>query len=208
VLVILEKNRSQQANRYEKLLRTCIRETVSEFEKNPFNFLSEDDVKCHLFMKLWTKGNFHEFQRTEDGQEISALHSEITYFDDWHQLNVHADISIINPEQTDVYSRGRRHPRSGAELSKQYQFRDSFAIVEIKYNRGTWSKGKTRKKWEEDLMKLQNLLNRIPDMHYFSILLDKKGHFSSDELDQIQQEYPLISVIYGKRAHNVHRSLK
>jgi len=189
---------TRQGDRYVGVLQDCIRETVSEFEKNPFNFLSEDDVKCHIFMKLWKKGNFDKFERTEDGQEVSALHSEVTYFDERHELNIHADISIISPQQTDVYSRGRRHKGSGAELSKQYEFRESFAVVEIKYNRGAWGKGNTIKYWTKDLEKLQNLQERIPDMHYFSILLDKKGHFSSDELGQIRQNYPRISVIYAK----------
>lgn len=189
---------SHQNIQYVELLQSCINETVSEFEGNPFNFLSEDDVKCHLFMKLWTRGNFDKFQRTEDGQKISALHSEVTYFDERHELNVHADISIINPEQTDVYSRGRRHKGSGAKLSKQYEFRESFAIVEIKFNRGAWSKGKTKRQWTKDLEKLRKLQRRIPSMHYFSILLDKRAHFSSEEFNEIQQEYLGITLIYGK----------
>ena len=187
-----------------ELLQGCIKELVLEFEKNPFNFLSEDDVKCHLFMKLWSKGNFDRLQRTEDGQEISALHSEVTYFDERHELSVHTDISIINPEQTDVYSRGRRHRGSGAELSKQYEFRESFAVVEIKYNRGTWSKGNTKRYWTNDLEKLQKLQKRIPTMHYFSVLLDKKGHFSSSELNEIQQRYPEIAIAYGNPKKLVH----
>ena len=189
---------SQQDFQYVDLLQSCINEIVSEFEENPFNFLSEDDVKCHLFMKLWTKGDFTKFQNTEDGQKISALHSEVTYFDERYELNVHADISIINPEETDVYSEGRRHKGTGAKLSKQYEFRKSFAVVEIKFNKGAWSKGNTIRYWTNDLEKLRKLQKRIPNMHYFSILLDKRSYFSVEEFNGIQQKYPEITIIYGK----------
>ena len=189
---------SQQDFQYVDLLQSCINEIVSEFEENSFNFLSEDDVKCHLFMKLWTKGDFSKFQNTEDGQKISALHSEVTYFDERHELNVHADISIINPEQTDVYSRGRRYEGTGAKLSKQYEFRESFVVVEIKFNKGAWSKGNTKRYWTNDLEKLRELQRRIPNMHYFSILLDKSGQFSLEECSEIRQKYPGITMIYGK----------
>jgi len=183
-------------NDYLRLVNKCVKKLKHEFENNPFNFLSEDDIKCHLFMKLWEKREFCNLEETEDKQKISRLHSEVTYFDAERKLRVHADLSAIDPKHTNVYSDRRNVGR--AKLSKGYEFSESHFLIEIKFNRGEWSKERAWEEWKKDLDKLKRLRDRITSMRYFSIFFDKRGYFSSGDVNEMRKLYPGIKIVYAK----------
>lgn len=174
-----------------------LKEIKSDFENNPFNFLSEGDVKCYLFMKLSKEFNFSKLRRTEDGQWISSLHSEVRYFNEQGKLLFQVDISSIDPQYTNVYSKKVREGRKRPMLAKRYAFDKSHFSIEIKLNKGVWSKNYTCKLWKKDLKKLKDIKSRNPTMLCFSLLLDRRGHFTERDLAELRNSYPEIEIVYA-----------
>ncbi len=62
---------------YTGLIDRTLKEFVSEVQLHPYNFLSESDVKCKLFMMLYRHKEINRLRKTLDGRLISPLHSEV-----------------------------------------------------------------------------------------------------------------------------------
>jgi len=204
--------------RLSRIVEDCIKTVKFEFEQNPYNFLSEGDVQCRLFLELYQRKELSRLEETRDGRKIIPLHSEVTYFDEsGKKLSKHIDISAFNPQSAEVYSQNRRctglmlsrkrRVKPSRRLSKGYQFGDSYFLIEIKLNRGNWSKNETEKKWRRDLEKLAKLRRRLvnevwktteeQECIFVSILFDKRAHFSRDEIKSLEEEYPGIKLVYA-----------
>lgn len=181
-----------------KMVMKHLKEIKSDFENNPFNFLSEGDVECHLFMKLFKEHNLSKLKTTEDGQLISPLHSEVRYFNEQGKLLFQVDISSIDPQYTDVYSKKVREKRKRPMLAKRYAFDKSHFSIEIKLNKGAWSKNYTYNLWKKDLEKLKDIKSRNSTMLCFSLLLDRRCHFTERDLVELRNSYPEIEIVYGR----------
>ena len=187
---------STERNLMLSFVMSCIDKLKSEFETNPFNFLSESDMKCCLFMELWKNPELSQLKRTSNKQKISSLHSEVSYFDKNRKLNFHVDISAIKPEHTKVYgSRGGFLQK--IMLSKGYEFGDMIFVIEVKLNKGRWSKEKTLSKWIKDLEKLEDIITRNVGGYYFSILFDKRNHFTIEEVNRLRNAHQDVKIIYA-----------
>jgi hypothetical protein len=179
---------------YFGIIEGHIRELVAEFKNNPYNFFSESDVKCRLFMMLCRDGAISELKRTIDGKMISPLHSEVSYFNDKGKLLFHVDLSVIEPETTDVYS---TPATDGIRFSKGYRAGECYVAIEIKLNK-IFDKEKMLVAWEKDMRKLGNIRTRNPFLTCFSILLDKKNHILAEtELTDFEGRYPQVRIVYA-----------
>lgn len=179
---------------YIAIVERSIRELVTEFEGNPYNFFSESDVKCRLFMILQRYDYIHTLKETMDHKMISPLHSEVSYFDDQGKLLFHVDLSIVEPKTTDVYSTATT---DGIRLSKGYTAGECYIAVEIKLNKKL-DKQRMMAAWEKDMRKLQNIRTRNPNLTCFSLLLDKKNHsLTESEGARLRRLYPQTRIIYA-----------
>lgn len=178
---------------YSGLINKTLKDYVSEVQLNPYNFLSERDVQCTLFMMLNSHKEINNLQKTLDGRKISPLHSEVSYFNDEGKLMFHVDLSIIDPKTTDVYSKRKKME---IIFAKEYRAGLCYAAIEIKFNRRD-SKNKILEKWKKDWAKLDNILTRNPLLTCYSILHDKRNHFSKqDEIIPYSKEYSKVKIIY------------
>jgi len=185
---------------YVEIVEHHIRELVTEFKNNPYNFFSESDVKCGLFMMLRKDRAISELKHTTDGKMISPLHSEVSYFNDKGKLLFHVDLSVIEPETTDVYS---TPSIDGIRFSKGYRAGECYVAIEIKLNK-ILDKEKMLVAWEKDMRKLGNIKTRNPFLTCFSILLDKKNHIlTRTELTDFEERYPQIGIVYANASGSV-----
>jgi len=179
---------------YARIAKQRIRELVDEFKNNPYNFFSESDVKCRLFLLLYENDEFKRLKCTTDGKLISPLHTEVTYFNDRGKLLFHVDLSAIEPKNTNVYSAPRR---GEMKLAKGYRAGDCYFAIEIKLNR-TNGKPKMLARWIKDIEKLEDIRRRNPLLTCFAILLDKKGHLLEEaELFDMQRNFPQVKIVYA-----------
>lgn len=79
-----------------RIVEDCINSVKFEFERNPYNFLSEGDVQCRLFLEFYQRKELNQMYETRDGRKIIPLHSEVTYSDEsGKKLSKHIDISAF-----------------------------------------------------------------------------------------------------------------
>jgi hypothetical protein len=184
---------------YSRIATGYIRQLTTEFKNNPYNFLSESDVKCRLHMIMCQDNALSGLKPTNDGKQISPLHSEVSYFDRNGKLLFHVDLSAIDPGTTNVYSKIRK---GGVRLAKGYRAGECYLAIEIKLNKSD-SKRKMIAKWEKDMRKLEDIKTRNPSLTCFSILLDKRSHISSDdELAQLPEAFPNTKIVYANAVGN------
>lgn len=179
---------------YAGIVERSIHELVTEFKDNPYNFFSESDVKCRLFMILHRDDYIRNLKETMDHKRISPLHSEVSYFNDHGKLLFHVDLSIVEPETTDVYSTTKSN---GMRFSKGYRAGECYIAVEIKLNK-MLDKNKMLASWEKDMRKLESIRTRNPYLTCFSLLLDKKSHnLTETERADLRNRYPQTRIVYA-----------
>jgi len=184
---------------YSRIATRYIKQLANEFKNNPYDFLSESDVKCKLFMILSQDNALSGLKPTNDGKQISPLHSEVSYFNRNGKLLFHVDLSAIDPGATDVYSKSGK---GEVRLAKGYRAGECYLAIEIKLNKSA-NKRKMIADWEKDMRKLADIKSRNPGLTCFSILLDKKSHISSnDELAQLSGAYPNTKIVYANAVGN------
>lgn len=178
---------------YSGLINKTIKEYVSKVQLHPYNFLSEGDVQCALFMMLSNHKEISDLKKTIDGKRISPLHSEVSYFNDRGKLSFHVDLSIIDPETTNVYSE-----RKKIEIiyAKEYRAGLCYAAIEIKFNK-RYSKNEILKQWKKDWIKLDDISTRNDLLTCYSILHDKRNHFSKkEEIIPYSRQFPRVKIVY------------
>jgi len=179
---------------YVQIAERYIKELVTDFKNNPYNYFSESDVKCRLFMMMYKNSAISAPKQTIDGKMISPLHSEVTYCNDKGKLLFHVDLSIVDPGNTDVYS----NPTSeGMRFSKGYRAGECYVAIEIKLNK-IGDKQKMLERWKKDMKKLKDIKSRNPFLTCYSILLDKKNHIQeTTEPSSFRRNYPQTRIIYA-----------
>ncbi|PIT84882.1 hypothetical protein COU37_01330 [Candidatus Micrarchaeota archaeon CG10_big_fil_rev_8_21_14_0_10_45_29] len=172
---------------YIEAIGAAINELLRDFEHNPEVFLTEEDIRCHLFFKLYSILGLQQLRRTADEQVIQSIsvHSEIRWYGkEDKKLKYRSDIVIIPVE----YLRTRdppakpHSPRTRIKKkefnlpSKGYAFNGETVIVEIKLRRRN---GETTKKFanriENDKKKLEIIKSKVSDLPIcYLLVLDKE----------------------------------
>lgn len=139
-----------------------INELEAEFKESKALILSEGDLKCHLFRKLYSLFNHNE--NTMDSHFTgSPLHTEIKFFDESDKLTLIPDITILDSSDLSIiHSLKYRITSSGIKYkrtsSKEFEFGGDTIIIELKFckNKSGINK-RSVKSYENDLEKIKRL---------------------------------------------------
>lgn len=170
-------------NPTKNLIKDSIKYLLKIFSEHPNIFLTEDDVRCHLFSIL-VNNNSHlsETRKTKNGSFSIPIHSEVRWYGSSGKLKYRSDIVLLDPTNLRVKDQpGLRLP------SKGYTFNGYYAIIETKLRR---TNGYSDKKFlttiKKDISKLKRIkketeeYNKIKDPIYCLVCLDKKNDLRSD----------------------------
>ncbi|GAP70553.1 hypothetical protein BA6E_124368 [Bacteroidales bacterium 6E] len=133
-----------------------------EFQQNKGQILTEDDLKCHLFMKLYRL--FGDPNESMDSEiKISPLHAEVSFFDENGKLSMRPDLAIINPKNTSILHSVETHVttmdiRYKHLSGKEFEFHGDSIIFELKFCRS--KKGISKRhieSYQKDIDKIQSL---------------------------------------------------
>lgn len=180
-------------------VKSCIEFIKDKFENNQYLFLSENDVVCQLYMKLFEIKKLSKLQETSSGQKTIALHTEVPFFSKNMPatiepiLNTRVDIAILKPNTITFDRRDFRVRKFISSSTKEYRFKEVECCIEVKLNK-IYSKNKCLENITKDLDKLRTLNAKIS----FMFFLDKKSHFNEADVNSIKREYQNIEIIYGK----------
>ena len=151
---------------------TAIEQVKETFQSYPDIFLTESDMKCHLFAKLLEDNNFSRIKRTEDKSNSISLHSEVRWYGrEDKKLKYRSDIVII-----DVSDLRTENSTVFRLPSKGYGFNKFSSIIEVKLRRRNGASDKSfLKNVKKDVEKLQEISKKVSSNFIgYLVIFDKK----------------------------------
>jgi hypothetical protein len=195
----------------ENIIRE-IRNLSDEYQKNQGLILSEDDLKCHIFRKIYDLIRHYHRMKTHDSNITgSPLHSEIRFYDEEGKLSLVPDITILDPGGMSI-----KHGMSvrimdkrlayGKLPTKGFEFKGKAIIIEIKFEKSRKGISEaTIQKIRIDLGKFDRLIERHnrpdEDNNIFGIMVVfNKTNKCNPLFNQLVQDYETnenVKIVYG-----------
>lgn len=149
------------------IIEQKIREIENEFQNSQGLILTEDDLKCHLFRKLYD--HFDHSMNTMDANiKASPLHAELKYFDSCGALTKRPDLVILRTEKLSIlhsvnYESDGVGMKYKQASSKEFELAGASIIFELKFCRNRKGINKSHiDSYEKDIQKIREL-QRIAD---------------------------------------------
>lgn len=191
-----------------------LKKLEKDFQKYKALILTEDDLKCHIFHRIYSF--LHIKSRTMDSDILgSHIHSEVKFYDEHEKLTLVPDITILSPRNTSIYhsvefkiSRSRFHNKKYGELpSKSYEMGGDAIILELKFCRNKNGISESDiKKYKTDLDKIKRLQKIISKKSngndkLFGIVIvfnkTNKGKSIFDSFAQKNSQNETIKIMYA-----------
>ena len=167
--------------------------------------LSEDDLKCHIFRRLYDKISDHNIPTINRGISGSPLHTEVRFYDRQGKLSIIPDITILDPRGMSVkhacsVREDNGHLAYGRLPSKGFEFRGKTIIIEIKFvksNKGISSS--FQDKIRVDLEKIRSLQTRHTNNILGVMVVFNKTNIKPQSLEQLFEEFRSddLLIYYG-----------
>ena len=145
-----------------ELIEQIIKEIESDYQITQGLILSEDDLKCHLFRKLYPY-----FEPAKDSMDpnikASPLHAELKYFDYCDELTKRPDLVILHTENLSIlHSVNHETDEKGIKYKypsgKEFEFSGSSVIFELKFCRNRNGINKRHiDSYKKDIEKIRDL---------------------------------------------------
>jgi hypothetical protein len=193
----------------ENIIRE-IRNISDEYQKNQGLILSEDDLKCHIFRKIYDLIPDHSVRTHNCEITGSPLHSEIRFYDEDGKLSLAPDITILDPADMSIKSGMSIRIKDkrlayGKLPSCGFEFGGKAIVIEIKFEKSRHGISEaTVKKIRDDLEKIARLMerhNRSNEDNIFGIMVvfnkTDKCHSSFKQLVQDYETNKNLKIVYG-----------
>lgn len=192
-----------------EIIEQIVKEIEIEFQDSQGLILTEDDLKCHLFRKLYPHFN-HSMNSMDSNIKASPLHAELKYFDCYDVLTKRPDLAIFQTENLSIlHSVNHEIDKVGIKYNhssgKEFEFSGNSVIFELKFCRNRNGINKRHiDSYKKDILKIRELqmntnikskgTNKILGIIVIFNKTDKKtGIFA--ELFDLQDES--LKIIYG-----------
>lgn len=191
---------------------TRIKELEIEFQSSQGLILSESDLKCNIFRKIYSLFE-HSVITMDNGILASPLHSELKFFDMEDNLKIIPDITILDTNNLSIFhsikyeitSHGIKYLKP---TGKQFEFGGDAYILELKFCKNKHGISRKNyifyKKDIEKIKRLQEIVNIRSDggnkifglFAVFNKTNKRPDYF--DELFDSDSEYLKIVYCSGK----------
>lgn len=166
-----------------------------EYRENQGLILTEDDLKCLIYLRLSQLDNLNKYEETLDkGIKANSVHAELSWYNSEKKLAIKPDITILDPKNLSIL----KGIGSNIKLpSKQFNFSGSAIIFEIKFIRiqSGITEYQFKKEILKDFEKIKKLFEKLESEGYagkvycFFVVFSKtpqqcqqfKGFISSEE---------------------------
>lgn len=196
-----------------------------EFQESQGLILTEDDLKCHLFRKLYPHFG-HALTTMDQNIKAGPLHAEVNFFNRFNVLRKRPDLVIFNPQSLSIlHSVEYEIDKVGIKYKyptseKQFEFGGNSIIFELKFCRNRKGIIKSSidsyKKDIEKIRELQSITkdrsngtNKITGIFIVFNKTDKKP-IAFDDLFDLQDDslkifYGTGKVIISENDYYVHK---
>lgn len=144
----------------EEFVDKCIQELNDDFDSSPNKFLTEEDVRFHLCLRLLEK--YGKIEDTKDEDKSIALHTEVRWWGVQHSKK-RSDIVVLDVSELKVtQSEVKRHLKLGRIPSKGYSANKPLVVIELKFRRCIeLSDAKYIEQIQKDALKLKALSETV-----------------------------------------------
>ena len=167
-------------------IETKIEELADHAYEQKALILTETDLQCLLYKKLYEIDYLSEISETEDGYITNKIHTEISWYDsNQHQLKIRPDITLLKPENLKITSGFDR------ELpSKGLHSNDGGIMFEIKFDR------------ELNTITERNMDGIFKDIRNFKYIYDR---FNQEGLEDEIYGYFIFFIKSHPYTHNINK---
>ena len=168
------------------ILENAIKETENKFIKSPGIFLSESDMRCHLFNSLYKNVGLSKEKKSKDGKTSIDLHTEIRWYGNGSRRLL-SDIVVVDAKDlVTTESATLKLP------SKGYRFNLFHAIIELKLRRGRSDK-RLLDEIKRDINKIKIVRDEVQESFLsYIIVFDKKKN-----IENLMPNQTGIKIIYA-----------
>jgi hypothetical protein len=180
----------QELAEKRRLVRNSIDEVKKKFEEYPNIFLTEEDLRSHLFAEL-LKNGFSQTKPTSDNSHSIDLHSEVRWYGNGDKkMKCRSDIVVIDVSKLKV-----RGSRSYTLPSKGYEFHGFFTVIETKLRRiNGESDAALLERIGEDIKKVRAISRKVsPVFDGQIVIFDKK----KDVRNEVPANKENIEITYS-----------
>src|SRR5580692_9135573 len=117
-------------NEFNVIATAAERTLIAQFRQFPHVFLTEEDIRSHLFSELSQHPRLKATVRTSSNSFSSPLHAEVRWYGRSRTLHYRSDIVILDPSDLRTDDEGELHLPS-----KGYGFNNFWVIIELKLRR-------------------------------------------------------------------------
>lgn len=162
-------------NRFETIAKAAETKLIARFRQNPHVFLTEEDIRSHLFSELCQHSPLNEIVTTSSNSFSSALHAEVRWYGESQKLRYRSDIVMLDPPDLKTEDGELHLP------SKGYGFNKFWVTIELKLRR---TNGESDKQFLDKIRREIRRMRKVqeetrsigPDTPSFHLLcFDKKG---------------------------------
>jgi len=191
-----------------ELIIEKIDEIEREYQHNKAMILTEDDLKCHLFRKLYDIYD-KDLPTMDAGITASPVHSEVTYYNSKGVLYYRPDIAILNTQSLSIlhgieYNFNCNHANFRNLPSKDFQFGGNSIIFELKFCRNkNGISAKHIQSYMKDIEKIKaiqklNLENSDGrnNVYGFFVLFNKTNKYCSALNNIFESEVDNMKIVY------------
>jgi hypothetical protein len=184
-------NAEQNLAPRKRLVLQSIEAVRQKFVESPDIFLTEEDVRSHLFANL-LREPFSVVKTTEDNGRSIELHSEIRWYGHGEtKMKCRSDIVIIAPSTLTTTASGLELP------SKQFGFNEFSTIIELKLRRSSKeSDAKFLKKIKEDIEKLEKIRRYVQSDFDGHVVIFDKGNDLEQRVHDLRNEHN-FTIVYS-----------
>jgi hypothetical protein len=191
-----------------ELIIENIDEIEREYQLNKAMILTEDDLKCHLFRKLYDIYD-EDLPTMDAGITASPVHSEVTYYNSKGVLYYRPDLAIIDTESLSILHSIEYDLRSNCAKfkkipTKEFQFGGNSIIFELKFCR---NKSRINKRHIHTYIKDIEKIKAIQKLNYeksngqnkifgFFIVFNKTDKYDSSFPKMLEMETDYLKIIY------------
>ena len=204
-------------SRLKRQIERCISRLSSEYHLTPASILTESDLKSrlqHLLTHL-SVSRCRSVASRHQALPVTAVHSDLSWFDENHRLRIRPDITILEPEHLrtryslhqvfDPFSGGGYRFRRGERLpSKQFGFTGNTITLELKFARNGIDKAMA-KLILKDFQKMNRLFRLLDDRGEGDPIFSYLVIFNS--LNQPPWHTPLAEFFEQNKSSARHRIL-
>lgn len=190
-----------------KLILHELENLAHEYLKHKALILTEDDLKCHLFRRIYSI--LPDSSKTiNDGITGHSLHSEVKFYDENSKLSLVPDLTIVSPEYISIFhSLDFQINHSSRKLlslpSKNFEIGGNAIIIELKFCRKKYGISENEiQSFKSDISKILTLQEIVKqrsknqDKLYGLMVVFNKTNLGKEKFDNLVKRYENVDDLY------------